>query len=177
MDGRCAANCNPLEAAFDRRSRRSDSRASSSTALSGALRWVCGLILGSLAFAAPSSDAHPLSLQECFEGGDFIAHAAQARDNGMTKDTFSDKLLADIYLIQAFPRELRWFVQDPEDAEFLLAEATTVFDHPRAPEAHRTDFLSRCFDRKLGADGSEAPIGRDEGPASQPKGSGSVPRD
>ena len=90
-------------------------------------------------------------MQECFEGGDFIAHAAQARDNGITKTAFNDKLLGDIYLIQAFPRELRWFVQDPDDAEFLFAEATIVFDSPRAPEAHRSDFLSRCFDRKLGA--------------------------
>jgi hypothetical protein len=117
--------------------------------LARASRSGCAALLGSLALIAAQSAAHPLSLQECFEGGDFIAHAAQARDNGMTKAAFSDKLLADVYLVQAFPRELRWFVQDPEDAEFLLAEATMVFDRPRASEAHRTDFLSRCFDRKL----------------------------
>jgi len=115
-------------------------------------------MVGSLALVISHSLAHPLSLQECFEGGDFITHAAQARDNGMTKDAFSDKLLADIHLIQAFPRELRWFVQDPDDAEFLLAESTLVFDRPREPETHRTDFLSRCFDRKLGA----APSGSTE---------------
>jgi hypothetical protein len=104
-----------------------------------------------MSFGAMLASAHPLSLQECFEGGDFIAHAAEARDNGMTKAAFKDKLLADIYLIQAFPPDLRWFVQDPEDGEFLLAEATTVFDRPQTPEAHRSGFLSRCFDRKLGA--------------------------
>ena len=135
----------------------------------------CGLMLSWLGIVATPSPAHPLSLQECLEGGDFITHAAQARDNGMTKATFNDKLLGDIYLIQAFPRELRWFVQDPEDAEFLLAEATTVFDRPRAPEAHRTDFLSRCFNRKLGTDGSTSPIAGDDAPAGEPDESGAVP--
>jgi hypothetical protein len=130
-------------------------------------RLACGLMLGSLALVAVLSTAHPLSVQECFEGGDFIAHAAEARDNGMTKAAFNDKLLADIYMIQAFPRELRWFVQDPEDAEFLLAEATLVFDRPQVPEAHRSDFLSRCFDRKLGTGGS-TPIGRGDAPGLQP---------
>jgi len=136
-------------------------------------RSVWGWAFGSLAVVATPAPAHPLSLQECFEGGDFIAHAAQARDNGMTKTAFNDKLLADIYLIQAFPRELRWFVQDPDDAEFLVAEATQVFDRPQPPEAHRTQFLARCFDRKLGADGS-APIGRSEGAEDDPAKSDSV---
>jgi len=112
---------------------------------------VCEVFVGWLAAFAIPAIAHPLTLQECFEGGDFIAHAAQARDNGTSKAAFNDKLLADIHVIQAFPRELRWFVQDPEDAEFLFSEATTVFDVPRAPEAHRSDFLSRCFDRNLEA--------------------------
>lgn len=119
------------------------------------------LLVWWLATIATPSPAHPLSLQECFEGGDFIAHAAQARDNGITKAAFSDKLVADIYLIQGFPPELRWFVQDPDDAEFLLAESTRVFDQPKAPEAHRTAFLARCFDRKLGTDGLP-PVGRNE---------------
>ena len=100
-----------------------------------------------LGLASPSS-GHPLSLQECFEGGDFIAHAAQARDNGVTKSVFLDRLVADVHVIQAFPRELRWFVLDAEDAEFLQFEASLVFDRPRAPEAHRAEFLSRCFDRQ-----------------------------
>ena len=137
-------------------------------------RSVWGWAFGSLAVVATPAPAHPLSLQECFEGGDFIAHAAEARDNGITKAAFCDKLLADIYLIQAFPRELRWFVQDPDDAEFLLDEATRVFDRPEPPEAHRTQFLTRCFDRKLGTDGS-APIGSDAGPAGDPAESDSAP--
>lgn len=101
-----------------------------------------------LALAVASQAAgHALSLDECFEGGDFIAHAAAARDHGMTKVTFLDKLVADIRLIQAFPPQLRWFVADPEDAEFLHAEASLVFDAPQQPETHRAEFLTRCFER------------------------------
>src|SRR5262245_22595982 len=105
-----------------------------------ALGSLCLIVAWFAAVPAPS-DAHALSLQECFEGGDFIAHAAQARDNGMPKSAFIDRLSADVHVIQAFPRELRWFVLDPEDAEFLEAEAALVFDRPRTPEAHRADFL------------------------------------
>jgi len=106
------------------------------------------LIVAWFAVLAAVSDAHPLSLQECLEGGDFISHAAQARDNGMAKSDFIDRLAADVHVIQAFPRELRWFVLDTEDAEFLESEAALVFDLPREPDAHRADFLSRCFDRQ-----------------------------
>ena len=94
-----------------------------------------------------TADAHVLSLEECLEGGDFIAHAAQARDNGSTKAEFLDRLVADILLIQAFPPQLRWFIADPGDAEFLHAETARVFDSPLHPEAHRAQFLSRCFER------------------------------
>jgi len=108
-------------------------------------RWLA-LLLFVLA-VSPEVTAHVLSLQECLEGGDFIAHAAQARDNGSTRSEFLDRLVADILLIQAFPPQLRWFVSDPEDAEFLRAEAALVFDAPVHPEAHRAQFLSRCFER------------------------------
>ena len=96
---------------------------------------------------SPTVAAHVLSLEECLEGGDFIAHAAQARDNGSTKPEFIDRLVADILLIQAFPPQLRWFVSDPDDAEFLHTETARVFDAPLHPEAHRAQFLSRCFER------------------------------
>ena len=89
---------------------------------------------------------HERTLQECLEGGDFIANAAKARDNGMTKAAFLGRLVDDIRLIQAFPPQLRWFVVDPEDAELLHEEAAKVFDTPLKPEAHRAQFLSRCFD-------------------------------
>jgi hypothetical protein len=91
--------------------------------------------------------AHTPSPQECLEGGDFIAHAAESRDHGMARAEFLDKLVADIYLIQAFPPSLRWFVVDPDDAEFLRDEAARVFDTPFPPEAHRGQFLARCFER------------------------------
>jgi hypothetical protein len=90
--------------------------------------------------------AHERTLQECLEGGDFIANAARARDNGMTKAEFLNRLLDDVRLIQAFPPQLRWFVLDPEDADFLATEASKVFDTPLRPEAHRAQFLSRCFE-------------------------------
>ena len=105
------------------------------------------MLLGFAATAAQAVAAHPLSLQECFEGGDFIAHAAQARDNGLTRTAFLDTLTADIRSIQAYPPELRWFVADVDDAEFLRAEAAEAFDNPQSPEAHRAQFLSRCFVR------------------------------
>ena len=91
--------------------------------------------------------AHPYTLEECFEGGDFIANAAKARDNGIAKRAFLERLVGDIHTIQAFPPKLRWFVMDPDDAEFLHAEAARVFDAVRSPEAHRAEFLARCFDR------------------------------
>jgi hypothetical protein len=109
--------------------------------------WLAALVFGSALGIASHAAAHALSLQECFEGGDFIANAALARDNGIRKDEFVDRLVADIRLIQAYPPELRWFVADPDDAEFLHAEASRVFDRPQRPEAHRAVFLSHCFER------------------------------
>jgi len=112
-----------------------------------ARRYLCVPIVALAAITSVPSMGHAPSLQECFEGGDFIANAAHARDNGVPKTAFIDRLVADVYAIQAFPPELRWFVVDPQDAEFLVTEASQVFDRPLPPEAHRADFLSRCFDR------------------------------
>jgi hypothetical protein len=95
--------------------------------------------------AGAPAGGHERTLEECLEGGDFIANAARSRDNGMTKAEFLGRLFDDIRLIQAFPPQLRWFVVDPQDAEFLVAEAANVFDSPLRPEAHRAQFLSRCF--------------------------------
>ena len=109
--------------------------------------WRIALLFGTVLTFVPPLAAHPLSLQECFEGGDFIANAAMSRDNGIAKDEFVDRLLGDISVIQAFPPQLRWFVVDPEDAKFLHTETISVFDRPRRPESHRAQFLTRCFDR------------------------------
>jgi len=111
-----------------------------------ARRYLAALVVGLATTFPGSSMGHAPSLQECFEAGDFIANAARARENGVTKSVFIDRLVADVYAIQAFPPELRWFVVDPEDAEFLVSEASQVFDRPMPPEAHRANFLSRCFD-------------------------------
>ena len=120
--------------------------------------WGVALIMGAALATGTAASAHPLSLQECFEAGDFITHAAQARDNGTTKRAFLDRLVEDVYVLQAFPRELRWFVLDSDDAEFLNFEAALVFDRPQSPEAHRADFLSRCFDRQAPPVRTEAAV-------------------
>ena len=110
-------------------------------------QWLAMLLFVVALTAGAPARGHTPTLQECLEAGDFIAHAAQARDNGVTKVSFMERLVGDIRLIQAFPPQLRWFVVDPDDAEFLHAESSAVFDAPRPPEAHRAHFLSRCFDR------------------------------
>ena len=105
------------------------------------------LLLFVVATAANApAGAHERTLQECLEGGDFIANAAFSRDNGVAREAFLGRLVDDIRLIQAFPPHLRWFVVDAEDAEFLHEEASKVFDTPQRPEAHRAQFLSRCFE-------------------------------
>jgi hypothetical protein len=62
------------------------------------------LIVGLATLCSMPAMGHPPSLQDCFEGGDFIANAAHARENGMPKSVFIDRLVADVYAIQAFPR-------------------------------------------------------------------------
>ena len=99
-------------------------------------------LAGSLAAAASAP-----TVDECFEGGDFIANAARARDNGMPRDVFLARLAEDLVLIQAYPPALRWFAQDADDEAFLTQAARHVFDDPAAPEAHRASFLASCFER------------------------------
>ena len=90
------------------------------------------------------------SLSDCLEGADFIANAAQSRDNGMTRAAFMGRLAEDFVAIRAFPAELRWFVKDPDDERFLESAAEHVFTVPAAPAAHRTEFLRACIDRLTG---------------------------
>jgi len=106
-------------------------------------RWLAAIT----AFAAMSAGASMLSVADCFEGSDFIANAALARENGMSRDAFLDRMEEDFQLIRAFPPALRWFAHDDEDARFLLQSARTVFDAPDAPEGHRAHFLAACFAR------------------------------
>lgn len=88
--------------------------------------------------------AHPHSARECREGGDFIRNAALARDAGYTREFFVGRLEEDFVMIRAFPPDLRWFVRDPGDEEFLRSEVEAVFGSPTSGEQHRTGFLQRC---------------------------------
>jgi hypothetical protein len=91
--------------------------------------------------------AHPHSAQECREGGDFIQHAALARDAGASREFFVERLEGDFLAIHAFPPELRWFARDPADEAFLRTEVYEVFDAPVSSELHRDAFLERCARR------------------------------
>lgn len=104
----------------------------------------CGFLLLALALLPILSAAHQLSKLECSEGSDFIKNAALARDGGMQETRFLDQIRDDIEVIKGLPRELRWFVQDQEDADFLLAAATAVFRDPKEALAHQSDFLIAC---------------------------------
>ena len=105
------------------------------------------LALGWGALAPTAAFATASTLGECVEGADFIANAAAARDNGMGRATFLDRLEGDFMAIRAFPVGLRWFVRDADDERFLRAAAEDVFDRPRLPERHRTAFFAACVSR------------------------------
>ena len=93
--------------------------------------------------------ASRLTMAECFEGSDFIANAALARENGMSRAAFIGRLEEDLELIRSYPPELRWFAKDREDEAFLHDWARRVFDQPQAPEQHRARFLAACLDRDM----------------------------
>lgn len=95
-------------------------------------------------FAAPSR-AHDLSFDECLEGSEFILHAAMSRDSGMTREDFIGRVHADLQAIQQFPAEFRWFAQDEDDARMLIVSSEKVFDVPRSPETHQSEFLQTCI--------------------------------
>src|SRR5262245_51883624 len=114
---------------------------------------VLAAAIGGLSCAAA---AHDLTLAECAEGGEFIMHAAMSRENGMTREAFLERMESDIRLIQAFPPHLRWFVQDEDDEELLTSAARLVFDSPREPESHQSEFLAACTARVGNAADSHA---------------------
>jgi hypothetical protein len=91
--------------------------------------------------------AHELTMDECLEGSEFIMHAAQSRDMGLSREEFIGRMQGDLLAIQSFPPELRWFVQDADDEALLVAHAEGVFDMPQPPQAHQSHFLSTCVTR------------------------------
>jgi hypothetical protein len=98
--------------------------------------------------------AHPLTLAECTEGGEFIRNAALARDNGVTREFFVNKLAEDLILIQSFPPQLRWFVQDANDEKFLSDAVFKVFDEPMKAEQHEASFIGACLQTAEAPDGT-----------------------
>lgn len=107
-------------------------------------RIVAALALVACAGAAGASVP---SVAECLEGSDFIANAARARDNGIPRDRFLERLDGDLETIRAFPPALRWFARDGDDEAFLRAATESVFRAPLAPDEHRAGFLRACFAR------------------------------
>ncbi|MFN0315269.1 MAG: hypothetical protein ACKVQA_09555 [Burkholderiales bacterium] len=91
--------------------------------------------------------AHPPAFEECLEASEFILHAAMSRDNGMTRQDFMGRVEADLMAIQSFPPEYRWFAQDADDERFLVHHSADVFDDPRSPQIHQSDFLNACVGR------------------------------
>ncbi len=91
--------------------------------------------------------AHKPSLQECREAGEFIRNAALARDAGMTREAFLDKLTGDLMAIRGHPPAMRWFAQDDDDEAFLVAAVEKVFDAPVQSTEHESDMLRRCLAR------------------------------
>jgi hypothetical protein len=111
-----------------------------------AMHRVAALVVG---LACSTASGSSLSMSECFEGSDFIANAALARENGMSRTSFLGRLEEDLELIQAYPPQLRWFAKDRDDEVFLYESARQVFDNPLAPEQHRARFLAACLDRGM----------------------------
>jgi hypothetical protein len=109
-------------------------------------RWLVLVAAASIAMSG-GARAAASTLEECVEGGDFIANAAQARDNGMARAAFLERLEGDFVAIRAFPVALRWFVKDRDDERFLRAAVEAVFDRPRPPDEHRDAFFAACVRR------------------------------
>ena len=97
-----------------------------------------------------------MTFRECVEGGEFIMHAAMARDNGITRDSFLERMESDLLLIRQYPSHLRWFVQDQDDEDLLVEAARRVFDSPRDPPTHQSEFMAKCMERVVSAPGADA---------------------
>ncbi len=109
------------------------------------------VLIGHIAFATllgTNAYAHPLSRDECTEGSDFIRNAALSRENGMGASVFLERTMADLAAIKSFPPELRWFVQDQRDEDYLINAVAEVFTNPQDPNLHQSSFLADCVKRE-----------------------------
>lgn len=107
------------------------------------LRDLPATIMLSLVMLSPLA-AHELSISECKEGADYIRNAAISRDHGISEAKFMQIFETDMRMIQAVPKELRWFVQDEEDEAFLRAQLDEVFNRPQPPQQHAKAFGEAC---------------------------------
>ena len=123
------------------------------------------VVTASLLFYVTSALAGIPTYEECQQGGEFIRNAALARDAGMTRQAFLERMAQDFVLIRALPQELRWFVKDAADEAFFLAAAAEVFDRPQRPAHHESDFLSACGERALSGPEAEEDRGEIQGHA------------
>lgn len=112
--------------------------------MSWRVRWMAACACATLALPVAAGS---VTVEECFEGSDFIANAARARENGMSRSAFLARMQDDFQLIHAYPPALRWFAKDDDDERFLLDAARAVFDSPDTPDGHRVRFLEACFAR------------------------------
>ena len=102
-------------------------------------------VVGLIALGQAPAYAHDISHAECLEGAEFVRNAALSRDAGATREFFMNKMAEDLALIQSFPPELRWFVQDAQDEELLAEAVASVFDEPLQPEQHEERFVNQCI--------------------------------
>ena len=103
------------------------------------------LVLFALLLASVGASAHTRSKLECAQLSVFIQVHAYSRDRGaMTKRTSLDILTSDLELIKAFPEQPRWFVEDEDDARFIVREVARVFDDPLEPEIQGAAAEERC---------------------------------
>ena len=99
------------------------------------------LLCGGVSIAA----ARDRTRDECVEGSEFVEHAAQSREAGLSREYFLDKVRSDLEAIRIYPPELRWFAQSPEDEQLLTQAVESVFDRPADPADHGRRFLEQCL--------------------------------
>src|SRR5258706_11992321 len=95
--------------------------------------------------AACAAHAIEVDAAECHEAAQFVGNAAQSRINGASKDFFVGKLDEDLFLLESIPRESRWFAHGANEAQFLRGAVLDVFDFPRTPSEHASEFLANCM--------------------------------